>query len=126
MMLDKMLYPKKIFIFVRKCLSRISLSCGYFLNLKKSTAEACNGAALSERNCRECFYKFRNGKLEDKKRSGRLKVYEDIELEQLLKKDSLQIQEKLALMLVGSQQVILYSLIVRNDSKARKLLVMKN
>ena len=45
------------------------------------------GNALSERNCREWFQKFKNGEfdIEDKERSGRPKVYEDAQLEALLK-----------------------------------------
>ena len=56
----------------------------YFLNLKKSAAEAhrllverFGEAALSERSCRELFQKFKNGEfdIEDKERSKRPKVY---------------------------------------------------
>jgi len=55
----------------------------YFFNLKKSAAEVhrllveAHGAALSERNYREWFQKFKNGEfdVEDKERSGRPKVY---------------------------------------------------
>ena len=48
--------------------------------------EAYGEAALSERSCRERFQKFKNGEfdIEDKDRSGRPKVYEDAELEELL------------------------------------------
>ena len=65
----------------------------YFFNLKKSAAEAhrllvetYGKAALSERNCREWFQKFKNGEfdIEGKERSGRPKVYEDAVLEALL------------------------------------------
>ena len=57
----------------------------YFFNLKKSAAEAhrllveaYGDAALNERSCREWFQKFKNGEfdVEDKKCSGRPKVYE--------------------------------------------------
>ncbi|EGI62942.1 Mariner Mos1 transposase [Acromyrmex echinatior] len=77
----------------------------YFFNLKKSAAEAhrllveaYDKAALSERSCREWFQKFKNGEfdVEDKERSGRLKVYEDAELEALLNEDSCQTQKELA------------------------------
>ena len=41
--------------------------------------ETYGEAALSERSCRERFQTFKNGEfdIEDKKRSGRPKVYED-------------------------------------------------
>ena len=69
----------------------------YFLNLNKYAAEAhrllveTDGeAALSKRSCREWFQKFKSGvfDIEDKERSGRPKVYEDVELEALLYQDS--------------------------------------
>ena len=52
--------------------------------------EAYDDAALSERNCREQFQKFKNGEfnVEDKECSGRPKVYEDAELKALLDEDS--------------------------------------
>ena len=62
----------------------------YFFNLKKSAAEAhrllvetYDEAALSERSCLGWFQKFKNGEFD-----GRLKVYEDEELEALLDQDS--------------------------------------
>ena len=76
----------------------------YFFNLKKSAAEAhrllvrtYGEAALTERSCREWFQKFKNGdfNIEDKERSGRLKVYRDAELEALSDQDSCQTQEEL-------------------------------
>ena len=75
----------------------------YFFNLKKSATEthrllveAYGEAALSERSCREWFQKFKNGKfdIEDKKRSGSPKVYEDAKLEALFDQDSCQTQEE--------------------------------
>ena len=75
----------------------------YFFNLKKSAAEAnrllverYGEAALSEKSSREWYQKFKNGKFytEDKERSGRLKVYEDAELEALLDQDSCRTQEE--------------------------------
>ena len=75
----------------------------YFFSLKKSAAEAhqfrvetYGEAALSERSYRESLQKFKNGEfdIEDKERSGRLKVYEDAELEALLGQDSYQTQEE--------------------------------
>jgi len=78
----------------------------YFFNLKKSAAEAhrllveaYGDTALSERSCREWFQKFKNGEfdVENKKRSGRPKVY--VELEALLDEDSCQTQKELALTL---------------------------
>ena len=58
----------------------------YFLNLKKSAAEAhrllveaYGEAALRERGCHEWLQKFKNGEfdIEHKERSGRPKLYED-------------------------------------------------
>lgn len=91
----------------------------YFFNLKKSATEAhrllveaYGEAALSERSCREWFQKFKNGEfdIEDKKRSGRPKVYEDAELEALLNQDSCQTQEELAFTLGVTQQAISHRL----------------
>ena len=86
--------------------------------MKKSAAEAhrllveAYSAALSERSCREWFQKFKNGEfdVEDKERSGRPKVYEDVELEALLDEDSCQTQKELALTLGATQQTISYHL----------------
>jgi len=89
----------------------------YFFNLKKSAAEAhrllveaYGDAALSERNCREWFQKFKNGEfdVEDKERSEKPKVYEDAELEALLDEDSC--QKELAFILGMTQQTISYRL----------------
>jgi len=89
----------------------------YFFNLKKFAAEAhrllvkvYGDAALSERSCREWFQKFKNGEfdVEDKERSGRPKVY--AELEALLDEDSCQMQKELALTLGMTQQTISYRL----------------
>jgi len=91
----------------------------YFFNLKKSAAEAhrllveaYNEAALSERTCREWFQKFKNGDfdVEDKDRSGRPKIYEDAELEELLEEDSSQTQKELALTLEVTQQAVSHRL----------------
>lgn len=91
----------------------------YFFNLKKSAAEAhrllleaYGEAALSERSCQEWFQKFKNGEFDvkDKERSGRPKVYEDMELEVLLKEDSSQTQKELALTLQVTQQAISHRL----------------
>lgn len=91
----------------------------YFFNLKKSAAEAhrllleaYGEAALSERSCQEWFQKFKNGEfyVKDKERSGRPKVYEDMELEVLLEEDSSQTQKELALTLQVTQQAISHRL----------------
>ena len=75
----------------------------YFFNLKKFAVEAhqllvetYGEAAISERSCREWFQKFKNGEfeIEDKERSGRLKVYEDAKLEALFDQDSCQTQDE--------------------------------
>ncbi|GBP18643.1 Mariner Mos1 transposase [Eumeta japonica] len=84
---------------------------------------AYNEAALSERTCRECFQKFKNGdfEVEDKDRSGRLKIYEDAELKELLEKDSFQTQMKLALTLEVTKASSVASFKnVRNDSQSRR------
>lgn len=91
----------------------------YFFNLKKSAAEAhrllveaYGEGALSERTCREWFQKFKNGDfdVEDKDRSGRPKIYEDAELEELLEEDSSQTQKELALTLEVTQQAVSHRL----------------
>lgn len=91
----------------------------YFFNLKKSAAEAhqllveaYGEGTLSERTCREWFQKFKNGDfdVEDKDRSGRPKIYEDAELEELLEEDSSQTQKELALTLEVTQQAVSYRL----------------
>ena len=95
----------------------------YFMNLKKSVAEAHRllvetyGKAALNESCREWFQKFKNGEfdIEDKKRSGKPKVYEDAELEALLDQDSCQTQEKLARTLGVTQQEISHPLIIPSD-----------
>ena len=91
----------------------------YFFNLKKSAAvahrlfvEIYGEAALSDRSCREWFRKFEKGEfdIEDKERSGRPKVYEDVELEALLDRDSCQTQEQLARTLKVNQQAFSHPL----------------
>ncbi|GBP90764.1 Mariner Mos1 transposase [Eumeta japonica] len=91
----------------------------YIFNFKKSAVEAhrllvgtYNEADLSERTCREWFQKFENGDfdVEDKDSSGRPKIYEDAELEELLKKDSSQTQKELALTLEVTQQAVSHRL----------------
>ena len=59
-------------------------------------------AAISERTCREWFQCFKNGDfdIEDRHSGGREKVFEDAELEALLKQDSCQNQKELAI--IGS------------------------
>ncbi|GBP43043.1 Mariner Mos1 transposase [Eumeta japonica] len=53
-----------------------------------------NEAVLSEKTCREWFQKFKNGDfdVEGKDRSGRPKIYEDAELEELL--DEIRLKHK--------------------------------
>lgn len=70
--------------------------------------EAYSDAALSERSCRGGFQKFKNSEfdVEDKERSGRPKVYKDMELKTLLRDDSCQTQEELALTLGVTQQAV--------------------
>lgn len=54
-----------------------------------------NNSALSERNRREWFHEFKNGEfdVENKERRETLKVYDDVELEELLEEDSCKMQE---------------------------------
>ena len=71
--------------------------------MKKSAAEAhrmlsntYGEAAISERTCRECFQRFKNGDFDENLHSGgREKVFEDAELEALLDQDSCQNQKEL-------------------------------
>lgn len=51
-------------------------------------------ATLNRRTCREWLQKFKDSDfgVENKNRSGKPKMYEDIELEELLKEDSYQKQ----------------------------------
>ncbi|GBP56830.1 Protein-L-isoaspartate O-methyltransferase domain-containing protein 1 [Eumeta japonica] len=74
--------------------------------------EAYNEAALSERTCCEWFQKFKNGdfNVEDKDRSGRPKINEYAELEELLKENLSQTQKELALTLEVTQQAVLHRL----------------
>ena len=52
--------------------------------------ETYGKAALSQRSCQKWFQTLKKGEfhIEDRERSGRLKVYEDAELEALLDHDS--------------------------------------
>ena len=103
----------------------------YFFNLKKSVAEAhrllveaYDDAALSERSCREWFQKFKNSEfdVEDKERSGRPKVYEDMELDALLDEDSCQTPKRTCTYIRSDSTNNFISFeIIENDSKAREL-----
>ncbi|GBP29449.1 Mariner Mos1 transposase [Eumeta japonica] len=83
-----------------------------FRFLEGHALEKHNEDALSERTCREWFQKFENGDVdvEDKDRSGRPKIYEDAELEKLLKEDSSQTQKELSLTLEVTQQAVSHRL----------------
>lgn len=61
--------------------------------------EVYNEAALSDKIRREWFQMFKNVDfdVEDKDRSGRPKIYEDAELEELLEEDSSETQKELSL-----------------------------
>ncbi|GBP43338.1 Mariner Mos1 transposase [Eumeta japonica] len=73
--------------------------------------EAYNEATLSERICREWFQKFKNDDFDkDKDRSGRPKIYEDVELEELLEEDLSQTQKELALILDDTQEPVSHRL----------------
>lgn len=87
----------------------------YFFNSKKNASESHR--LLSEaypeyaptiRVCQEWFARFRRGdfRVEDKERPGEVKKFEDEELEELLREDSGQTQEQLALSLGVTQQAI--------------------
>ena len=58
--------------------------------------EICSRKAALSESCREWLQKFKNGEfdIEDKENSGRLKVYEDVELEASLNQDSCQTPEE--------------------------------
>lgn len=65
-------------------------------NLKKFVLEAAYAeATLSERNCRQWINRFMNNEfnVEDKKRRGRPKLYEDANFAEVMKKDSCQMQK---------------------------------
>ncbi|GBP67713.1 Mariner Mos1 transposase [Eumeta japonica] len=74
--------------------------------------EAHDEAALSERTYREWFQKFKNGDFDvgDKDRSGRPKIYDDAEWDELLEEDSSQTQKELALTLEVAQQAVSHRL----------------
>ena len=83
--------------------------------MKKSTAEAhrmlsntYGEAAISERTSHEWFQRFKNDDfdVEDRHSGGREKVFEDAELEALLKQNSCQNQKELARSLGVTQQAI--------------------
>ena len=86
---------------------------------KKSAAEArrmivdtYGEAIISERTCREWFQCFKSGDFdaEDKERPGRVKKFEDAELEALLNEDACQTQQELANSLGVTQQAISHRL----------------
>ncbi|EFN78922.1 Histone-lysine N-methyltransferase SETMAR, partial [Harpegnathos saltator] len=64
--------------------------------------------ASSDKTCREWFRRFKNGDfdVEDKERSGRLRVFEDEELETLVDENPCQTQKQLAKALNCAQSVI--------------------
>ncbi|GBP17417.1 Mariner Mos1 transposase [Eumeta japonica] len=74
--------------------------------------EAYNEVALIERTYREWFQKFKNGDfdVEGKDHSGRPKIYEDVELKELLEEDSSHTQKELALTLEVTQQAVSHRL----------------
>lgn len=87
----------------------------FHFNVKKTAAEthrilvdAYGESAPSERTCREWFQRFKSGdfNVEDHERSGRLKEFEDAELQHLLDVDSRKTQEELAEALNVDQSVI--------------------
>ncbi|GBP86369.1 Mariner Mos1 transposase [Eumeta japonica] len=96
-------------------LVRNRISDGRVKGLMEGEAEAHRlliEAAFSDRTCHEWFQKFNNGGLdvENKDRSGRPKIYDDAELEELLDKDSSQKQKKFALILEVTQQAVSHHL----------------
>ncbi|GBP85786.1 Phosphatidylinositol 4-kinase beta [Eumeta japonica] len=70
--------------------------------------EAYNAAVLSERTCRQWFQKFKNGDfdIEDKDRSRRPKIYEDVKLDESLEENLFQTRKELALNLEVTQQAV--------------------
>ena len=87
----------------------------FFFYSKKTAAEArrelqkvYGDAALSETTCCDWFRRFKDGdfNVDNGPRKGRLKTFEDAELEALLDKDSCKTQEKLVSALGVTGQVI--------------------
>jgi len=100
-------------------------------NIKKSAAEAhrmlsntYGEAATSERTCRECFQRFKNGdfNVEDWYSGGREKIIEDAELEALFKQDFVSKSRRIGT-IIGSDSTSYFktSQSHENDSEARKL-----
>ena len=60
--------------------------------------EVYGDSASSDKICREWFWCFKNGDfdVEDKERSGRLRAFEDEELQVLMNEDPCQTQKQLA------------------------------
>lgn len=90
-----------------------------FFHLKKNATEAHHllteaypNYAIDKRMCQRWFARFKNGDfdVEDKKRSGQPKKFEDEELEALLEEDSCQTEEMLAESLGVTQQAISHRL----------------
>lgn len=70
-------------------ISRTKFICRNFFNLKKFAA--VREVSLSDKSCFEWFLMFKN--CEDKKSSGRLKVYNDVDMEASLENDSCNTKE---------------------------------
>ncbi|GBP20505.1 Mariner Mos1 transposase [Eumeta japonica] len=72
--------------------------------------EAHDETALNKRTCREWFQKLKNGDfdVDDKGHSGRPKIYEDAELEELLEEDSSLTQKELASRIASDQLGVVY------------------
>ena len=89
----------------------------FFFHLKKTAAEAHRELqkiygdatlSLSKTTCRDWFRRFKTGDfdIDDRKREGRPKTFEDTDLEALLDKDPSQTQEELASSLEVTRRAI--------------------
>lgn len=87
----------------------------FFFHWKKSAAEAhrtlvevYGDSAPTDKTCRKWFRRFKDGdfSVDDRRRSGQPKKFEDNELEELLNEDPTQTQEELAEQLEVTQQAI--------------------
>jgi len=90
------------FVLTKQHLWEVLIFC---FNWKKSATEAYrmfvevyDDTAPTDKSCREWFRRFKDGdfSVEDKRRSGQPKKFEDKEIEALLEEDQSQTQEELA------------------------------
>lgn len=87
-------------------------------NMQMRNMDCIWWVTLSERSCPEWFHVFENGNVADAERKGRMKVYEDAQLEALLEDHLYQTQKELALALKVTKWTISHRLKVGKDTKA--------